>query len=95
LLRSSNKWGCGQRRKTSFEFEARGILSIRTPDQAARPRAVTIARGETMKMRKSEVADGMRIDWDVEIPCDGSLLRADVFRPVDEGRYPVLMSHVC
>ena len=47
-----------------------------------------------MKMLRSEIADGMRIDWDVEIPVsDGSILRADVFRPVAEGRYPVLMSH--
>jgi predicted acyl esterase len=43
---------------------------------------------------KSEVRDGMRIDWDVPIPMeDGMILRADVFRPVAEGRYPVIMSH--
>ena len=44
--------------------------------------------------RKSEVRDGMRIDWDVPIVMDdGIVLRADVYRPVAEGRYPVLMSH--
>ncbi len=33
---------------------------------------------------KSEVRDGMRIDWDVPITMDdGLVLRADVFRPVD------------
>ncbi|MES2450112.1 MAG: CocE/NonD family hydrolase [Pseudomonadota bacterium] len=45
-------------------------------------------------VRKSEVADGMRIDWDVEIPLsDGSLVRADIYRPIDDGQYPVLMAH--
>ena len=36
----------------------------------------------------------MRTDWDVPIPMDdGVVLRADVFRPDDEGRYPVIMTH--
>jgi hypothetical protein len=43
---------------------------------------------------KSEVRDGMRVDWDVPVPMeDGVILRADVFRPVAEGSYPVIMSH--
>ena len=43
---------------------------------------------------KSEVADGMRIDWDVPITMDdGIVLRADVYRPDDNGRYPVILSH--
>jgi hypothetical protein len=38
--------------------------------------------------------DGMRIDWDLPIAMDdGLVLRADVFRPVAEGRYPVIMSY--
>jgi len=38
--------------------------------------------------------DGMLIDWDVKIEADdGSVLRADVFRPLTEGRYPVLLSY--
>ncbi len=42
----------------------------------------------------SEVRDGMRIDWDVPITVDDGLtLRADVFRPDDGGRYPVLLSY--
>lgn len=45
-------------------------------------------------IRKSEVAEGMRIDWDVEVPLsDGTFLRADVFRPLTDGQYPVLMTH--
>lgn len=35
----------------------------------------------------------MRIDWQVPVPMrDGTVLRADVFRPVD-GRCPVILSH--
>ncbi|MCY3953259.1 MAG: hypothetical protein OXG69_12070, partial [bacterium] len=42
----------------------------------------------------SEVRDGMRVDWDVPIPMDdGLVLRADVYRPDDAGRYPVLASY--
>ena len=36
----------------------------------------------------------MRIDFDVEIRMDdGVLLRADVFRPIPEGRYGIILSH--
>ncbi|MBX6426331.1 MAG: CocE/NonD family hydrolase [Variibacter sp.] len=36
----------------------------------------------------------MRIDWDVPIKMDdGIVLRADVFRPLAEGRYPVILSY--
>ncbi len=42
----------------------------------------------------SEIRDGMRIDWDVPITMDdGVVLRADVFRPVADGRYPALVSY--
>jgi predicted acyl esterase len=42
----------------------------------------------------SEIRDGMRIDWDVPITMDdGLVVRADVFRPVAEGRCPVLLSY--
>src|SRR6267142_2055413 len=42
----------------------------------------------------SEIRDGMKIDWDVPVPMDdGIILRADVFRPVSEGRYPVLLTY--
>jgi len=47
-----------------------------------------------MSVGKSEVRDGMRIDWDVAIVMDDGLtLRADVYRPVAEGRYPALLSY--
>ena len=51
------------------------------------------ARHKTHQQR-SETRDGMRIDWDVPIAMDdGLVLRADVFRPVKEGRYPVILSY--
>jgi hypothetical protein len=38
--------------------------------------------------------DGMAIDWQVPVPMeDGAVLRADVYRPVEPGRYPVILSH--
>jgi predicted acyl esterase len=43
---------------------------------------------------KTEVRDGMRIDWDVPLRMDdGVALRADVYRPQKEGRYPVILSY--
>ena len=45
-----------------------------------------------MEPLRSEVRDGMRIDWDVPIAMsDGAVLRCDVFRPDDGGRDPVLL----
>ena len=47
-----------------------------------------------MASQQSEVRDGMRVDWDVPIEMDdGLVLRADVFRPLAEGRHPVLLSY--
>src|SRR3989304_1818020 len=38
--------------------------------------------------------DGMAIDWDVPIRmADGLVLRADVYRPIKDGKYPVIMSY--
>jgi predicted acyl esterase len=42
---------------------------------------------------RTEIRDGMRIDWDVPVRADdGLVLRADVYRPAAEGRYPVILS---
>ena len=42
---------------------------------------------------RTETRDGMTIDWDVPITMDdGLVLRADVFRPIKQGRYPVILS---
>ena len=43
---------------------------------------------------RTEIADGMRIEWDVPIEMDdGIVLRADVFRPIADGKYPVILSY--
>jgi predicted acyl esterase len=43
---------------------------------------------------RSEVRDGMRIDWHAPIPMDdGVVLRADVYRPVPDGRHPVILTY--
>jgi len=43
---------------------------------------------------KSEIRDGMQIDWDVPIIMnDGIILRADIFRPIKSGKYPSLISY--
>lgn len=42
----------------------------------------------------TEIRDGMNIDWDVAIEMDDGLqLRADVFRPLAAGRYPVILTY--
>ena len=47
-----------------------------------------------MDSPRSELRDGMRIDWDIPIVMDdGLVLRADLFRPGVEGRWPVLLSY--
>lgn len=43
---------------------------------------------------RTEDRDGMRITWHAPIPMDdGVVLRADVFRPIAEGRYPVILTY--
>ncbi len=42
---------------------------------------------------KSDIRDGMRIDWDMPIKMeDGVVLRCDIFRPIADGKYPVIMT---
>lgn len=43
---------------------------------------------------KSEVRDGMRIDWDVPITMDdGVVLRADIFRPLGAEKVPAILTY--
>ena len=43
---------------------------------------------------KSEIRDGMRIDWDMPIKMeDGLVLRCDIYRPIVDGKYPVIMTY--
>ena len=47
-----------------------------------------------MGQDKSQYSHGMLIDWDAPIAMDdGIVLRADVFRPANEGQYPVIMNY--
>lgn len=47
-----------------------------------------------MEIYRSEVRDGMQIDWDTPIKVDdGLILRADVFRPPGDGTWPVILSY--
>ena len=43
---------------------------------------------------RTEVRDGMRITWHQPIEMDdGIVLRADMFQPIAEGRYPVILTY--
>ena len=43
---------------------------------------------------QNDVRDGMRISWDVPIKMeDGVVLRADIFQPIEQGQYPVILSY--
>lgn len=43
---------------------------------------------------KTENREGMYIEWDVPIDMDdGTTLRCDVYRPAEDGTYPVIMSY--
>ncbi len=58
---------------------------------SARRLKITVADAFYMK---SEIRDGMKIDWDAPIEMDdGVVLRVDVFRPVADGKYPVILSY--
>ena len=43
---------------------------------------------------RTEDRDGMRVTWHQPIQMDdGLVLRADVFRPIEDGRYPVILTY--
>jgi predicted acyl esterase len=47
-----------------------------------------------MSESRSEIRDGIQIDWDAVIEMDdGVIIRADVFRPVGDDKYPVIISY--
>ena len=47
-----------------------------------------------MSAAGSEIRDGMQIEWDAAIPMDdGIVLRADVFRPVGNGKFPAILNY--
>jgi predicted acyl esterase len=43
---------------------------------------------------RTEIRDGMKITWHQAIPMDdGLVLRADLFAPIAEGKYPVILTY--
>src|SRR5262245_29121594 len=57
-------------------------------------RMAAVAGDRRSLEQRSEIRVGMRMYWNVPIAMDdGVVLRADVFRPVAEGRYPVILSY--
>lgn len=61
---------------------------------AAKTPKVKKANAVNSHQQRSEVRDGMHVDWDVPIRMDdGNMLRADVYRPVSKGRYPVILTY--
>ena len=49
---------------------------------------------ENDPLYRTEVREGMRVEWDVPIEMDdGNVLRANVYRPDDDKPYPVILSH--
>jgi len=49
---------------------------------------------EGIATERSEIRDGMQIDWDVPIVMDdGLILRADVYRPTDDDVHPALITY--
>ena len=76
---ASDPAGCPQLEKT----EMASIDHTRTRPAGAKTHA-----------HRSETRDDMRIEWDVPIAMDdGLILRADIFRPLTEGRHPVILSY--
>jgi hypothetical protein len=50
--------------------------------------------GRARRRVKTVVRDGMKIEADVPIPMDnGVVLKADIYRPIDDKRYPVILSY--
>src|SRR6201984_1556377 len=57
-------------------------------------RMAAVAGDRSSPEQRSETRTGMRIDWNVPIAMvDDVVLRADIFRPVAQGRYPVILSY--
>ncbi|MDE0060028.1 MAG: CocE/NonD family hydrolase, partial [Defluviicoccus sp.] len=47
-----------------------------------------------MSEHRTEIRDGMTIEWDAPIEMDdGIVLRCDVYRPIEDGSYPVIISY--
>src|ERR1044071_4133946 len=92
-MRGAGKASRGQAKAEQEALEEKSRTISREDPMASQGSAAAVAAGKTHQQR-SEVRDRMRIDWDVPIVMDdGLVVRADVFRPVKDGRYPVILSY--
>jgi uncharacterized protein len=70
-----------------------------TPDHRSRTAGGHVTKLGDMELRedpyfRTEVHDDMRIDFHVPIrAADGLIMRADVFRPLEDGRYPAILTY--
>jgi predicted acyl esterase len=72
-----------------------GFARDRSGTSSPRQKGSDVANIETPGAHHRETTpEGIFIEWDVPIEMDdGLLLRADIFRPVGEGQYPVIMTY--
>jgi predicted acyl esterase len=74
-------------------YDHAAAAEILTSESASEKSQTTVLE-ETKMTTESEVRDGMRVDWDVEIRMpDGVTLRCDIFRPLGEERVPALVTY--
>src|SRR5207302_8057634 len=94
--------GLGCRQRSAVPGFRRGQLHHRHDVAGGRRReraeglavANTARKKKCKQMAKPVERDNMLIEWDVEIVMDdGAPLRADVFRPKAEGKWPVLLTY--
>src|SRR5258708_23261687 len=86
--------GGARRRRVPEDRRLRPRPSAEAAGRAEGNHPRTAHEVNTIADTKTEIRDGMKIDWDVPIKMDDGLeLRADVYRPVAEGRYPVILSY--
>lgn len=82
---------------TSLTYSRGHIAWLRPPTEVFAEVNDRVSRSEEAAWPNDQsepiVRDGMKIEFDVPIKMDdGTLLRADVFRPPDQQRYPVLLN---
>jgi predicted acyl esterase len=85
---------CGNVRELAVAGHDQAAATEILTSESASEKSQTIVLEKIEMTTKSEVRDGMRIDWDVEIRMpDGVTLRCDIFRPLGEERVPALMTY--
>ena len=92
LVRTSSGWKI--KRRTLRLVDGPSHPGTSCAGRLKRSRGAPEVAAVSMTAMNSEIRDDMRIDWDAPIAMgDGTVLRADVFRPVADGKYPVILSY--